>query len=142
MNTEAIKQFLVGTVIPAIAGAGAAWLASKGVLNVFGISSATATTDLDELGVFVIVTGSGWLTSHHILLGKYSPPAKAQIAARAAILTAEANTEAARTPAADLPLSFGTVAPSPPVEVHIHNAPPAPGKVETGTGTKAKGAAK
>ena len=82
MNTEAVKQFLVGTVVPAIAGAGAAWLASKGVLNVFEISKATATTDLDELGVFLVVTGSGWLTAHHVLLGEYSPAAKATTALR------------------------------------------------------------
>lgn len=77
--TEAIKQFIVGTIVPAIAGAGAAYLASKGVLNVFDISKATATTDLDELGVFLVVTGSGWLTSHHLLSGHYSPAAKVGI---------------------------------------------------------------
>lgn len=73
---EAVKQFIVGTIIPAVAGAAAAYLASKGVLNIFDISKATATTDIDELGVFVVVAGSGWLTSHHLLLGHYSPAAK------------------------------------------------------------------
>lgn len=75
-SIESIKQLLVGVVVPVVAGAGAAWLASKGVLNVFDISKATATTDLDELGVFVVVTASGWLTSHHLLRGNYSPAAK------------------------------------------------------------------
>jgi hypothetical protein len=77
INTEAIKQFLITTVIPPIAGAGAAWLASKGVLNIFGISTTNATTDIDELGVFIAVTGAGWFSTHHILSGTYSPVAKA-----------------------------------------------------------------
>jgi hypothetical protein len=78
VSTEAIKQFIVGTIVPAVAGAAAAYLASKGVLNVFDISKATATTDIDELGVFVVVAGSGWLTSHHLLSGRYSPASKAR----------------------------------------------------------------
>jgi hypothetical protein len=77
VNLEAIKHYLVGAVVPVIAAAAATWLASKGVLNVFDISKASATTDLDELGVFVVVAGSGWLTSHHLLSGHYAPAAKA-----------------------------------------------------------------
>ena len=118
--SEAIKQFVVGTIVPVVAAAGAAWLASKGALNVFGISKATATTDLDELGVFVVVAGSGWLTSHHILLGHYSKAAKA---AGVALLSAEAADVGARSHALAQPMSLGTIAPSQPVQVHIHNGP-------------------
>lgn len=69
-----VVQWVTGTVVPVIAGAGAAWLASKGVLNVFDISKATAAADLDELGVFAVVTAAGWLTSHRVLSGHYSVP--------------------------------------------------------------------
>jgi hypothetical protein len=96
MSTESIKQFLIGVLVPAVAGAGAAWLASKGVLNVFDISKATATTDIDELGVFVVVATSGWLTAHHLLSGHYLPKAKENVGAAAVVNVAPAPAASAR----------------------------------------------
>ena len=96
MSTESINQFLIGVVVPAVAGAGAAWLASKGVLNVFDISKATATTDIDELGVFVVVAASGWLTAHHLLSGHYLPKAKENVGAAAVVNVASVPAASAR----------------------------------------------
>ena len=100
MSTESIKQFLIGVVVPAVAGAGAAWLASKGVLNVFDISKGTATTDIDELGVFIVVTGAGWLTAHHLLSGHYSPTAKANTGGVVVNTSVGSPAAAKRTPSA------------------------------------------
>lgn len=95
INLEAIKQFLVGTVLPPVAGALATWLASTPVLAVFHITANAAAAEITQLAVFGVTAGLSWLTAHHILLGHYSPAAKATISARAALLTAEADTQRA-----------------------------------------------
>jgi hypothetical protein len=76
-NAEAIKQFIVGTVIPPIAGALATWLASTQVFAVFHITANAAAAEITQALVFGVVTGIAYLVNHHILAGHYSPAAKA-----------------------------------------------------------------
>ena len=76
MNPEAIKQFLISTVIPPIAGALATWLASTQVFAIFHLTQSVAAAEITEGLVFLVVTGIAWLATHHILLGHYTPAAK------------------------------------------------------------------
>jgi hypothetical protein len=79
-TSEQIKQFLVGVVIPPLAGALATWLASTQVFSVFHITANAAAAEITQVLVFGVVTGLAWLSSHHILSGHYAPAAK--VAAR------------------------------------------------------------
>lgn len=77
-SAEQIRQFLVGVVLPPIAGVIATWIVSTvHILNLFGVTSASLAGELVNLGTFGIVTLIGFLTSHHILSGHYTPAAKA-----------------------------------------------------------------
>lgn len=79
MNTEAIRQFLVGVVIPPIAGALATWLTSTQVFAIFHITASAAAAEITQVLVFGVVTGLTWLTQHHVLSGHYTPAAKAKV---------------------------------------------------------------
>jgi len=76
-TAEQLKQFLVGTIVPPIAGALATWLASTPVLAVFHITTNAAATEVTQVLVFAVVAGLSWLTAHHVLSGHYTPAAKA-----------------------------------------------------------------
>lgn len=76
-TAEQIRQFLVGTVVPPIAGAVATWLVGTQVFSVFHITANAAAAEITQVLVFAVVTGIGYLTSHHILSGHWAPPAKA-----------------------------------------------------------------
>lgn len=82
LTAETVKQFIVGTIIPPIAGALATWLASTQVFSVFHITANAASAAIVQVLVFGVVTGIAWLTSHHILKGTYSPAAKAAVGKR------------------------------------------------------------
>ena len=76
-TAEQLRQFIVGTVIPPIAGALATWLASTQVFSVFHITANAAAAEITQVLVFGVVTGLTWLTGHHILAATYGPAAKA-----------------------------------------------------------------
>jgi len=79
-TSEQIKQFLLGVVLPPSVAAGATWL----VVNVpllstfFHISTTSVAGVLAEVGTFLVVTVTTWLTQHHVLSGHYTPAAKAR----------------------------------------------------------------
>lgn len=77
MSAETIKQFIVGTVIPPIAGILATWITSTQVLSIFHITQSAAAAEITQVLVFGVVTGLTWLTQHHVLAGHYTPGAKA-----------------------------------------------------------------
>ena len=62
-----IRTFIVGTIIPPIAGALATWIVSTHVLALFAISSGQVAYAITQIATFGVVTGLAWLTSHHIL---------------------------------------------------------------------------
>lgn len=68
-----IKQFLVGTVLPPLAGALATWIVGTGVLAIFHVSTSEVAYEVTQIATFGVVTGIAWLTSHHILTGSYEP---------------------------------------------------------------------
>jgi hypothetical protein len=76
VSAEAIKQFIVGVVIPPIAGALATWLTSTQVFSIFHITQSAAAAEITAVLVFGVVTGLTWLTQHHVLSGHYTPAAK------------------------------------------------------------------
>jgi hypothetical protein len=67
-TVDQIKTFIVGTIIPPIAGALATWLIGTHVLAIFNISSSEIAYEVTQIGTFGVVTGLTWLTNHHILL--------------------------------------------------------------------------
>jgi hypothetical protein len=94
MNPVAIKQFLVGTILPPVVGALATWLSSTPMLAVFHITSNAAAAEITQLAVFGISAGLSWLTAHHILSGHYSPSAFGASATPTGILTVRNLTKA------------------------------------------------
>jgi hypothetical protein len=62
-----LRTFIVGTIIPPIAGALGTWLASTQVFGVFHITANAAVAEITQIAVFGVVTGLTWLTNHHIL---------------------------------------------------------------------------
>jgi hypothetical protein len=83
MMFEAIKQYLVGTVIPPIVGGITTWLAGTKVLVIFGTTTNAASGAITKVLVFLAAAGLAWLAQHHILSGHYSPSAKAANASTA-----------------------------------------------------------
>jgi hypothetical protein len=77
MTVEQIKQFLIGSVVPVIAGSLATWVTGTKVLAIFGITKEAAAAAIVQVLVFGITAGLTFLVSHHILLGHYAPAAKA-----------------------------------------------------------------
>lgn len=76
-SVDQLKQFLVGTIVPPIAGVLATWLVGTHVLDLFRISSSEVAYEITQILTFGVVTGIAWLTSHHILSGSYTPAAVA-----------------------------------------------------------------
>ena len=74
--TEAVKQFLTGTIVTLVTGGLVTWLSGAQVLNFLHISSSTAASDITGAVTFLGVSGITWLTQHHILLGTYSKAGK------------------------------------------------------------------
>lgn len=66
-----IKQFLVGTILPPIAGVAATWIVGTHVLALFAISHDQLAYEITQILTFGVTTGVAWLTSHHILTGSY-----------------------------------------------------------------------
>ncbi len=81
-TAEQLRQFIVGTIIPPIAGALATWLASTQVFAVFHITANAAAAEITQVLVFGVVTGIAYLVNHHILSGHYTSTAKAAAAAK------------------------------------------------------------
>ena len=77
-SASQIKQFLLGTVVPPIAGALATWIVGSGVLAVFKISSSDIAYEITQIATFGVISGLTWLTNHHILKGTYAAAAKAK----------------------------------------------------------------
>lgn len=67
-SLDQIKTFIVGTIVPPIAGALATWLVGTHVLNLFNISTSEVAYEVTQIATFGVVTGLTWLTNHHILL--------------------------------------------------------------------------
>ena len=78
ISPEAIKQFIITSIVPVIVGALVTWLSSTEVLSIFNISTTTAAGAITAVVVFGVSAGITWLSSHHILSGTYSPAAKAK----------------------------------------------------------------
>ena len=75
-----IRTFIVGTIIPPIAGALATWIIGTHVLALFAISSSQIAYAITQIITFGVVTGLTWLTNHHILLATNEPKtAKAKV---------------------------------------------------------------
>lgn len=72
-TAEQIKQFLVGTILPPIAGAAATWVVGTHVLALFAISHDQLAYEITQILTFGVVSGISWLTAHHILTGSYKP---------------------------------------------------------------------
>ncbi len=68
-----LKQFILGTIVPPLAGALATWIVGTGVLAVFKVSSSEVAYEVTQIVTFGVVTAIAWLTSHHILTGSYTP---------------------------------------------------------------------
>ena len=67
-NAAQIKAFIVGHVIPVIAGALATWLTSSQVLNIFHFTNNQVAAAISQVLVFAVTTVLAAFTSHHILL--------------------------------------------------------------------------
>jgi hypothetical protein len=79
-TAEQLKQFIVGVVLPPLAGALSTWLyTSVHLLSIFHITQGQVAKTITELGVFGITSLLGFLVSHHILSGHYTPAAKAKV---------------------------------------------------------------
>lgn len=77
-TAESIKQFLVNVVLPPVAGIAAAWVVGTvHVLNLFGITEGQAAGEITQFGTWGIVTLIAFLHTHNVLLGRYTPAAKA-----------------------------------------------------------------
>lgn len=75
-NSAQIKQFLVGVVIPPIAGAVATWLVVHvHFLALFHLPAGSVAQSVASVLVFAVSAGLAWLTGHHILRGSYTPAA-------------------------------------------------------------------
>ena len=76
-----IKTFIVGTIIPPLAGALATWIVGTHVLAIFAISSSQIAYEVTQIATFGVVTGLTWLTNHHILLASSAAtkPATAKV---------------------------------------------------------------
>lgn len=82
-NSENIRHFLLGVVLPVVVGIVATWIvATVHILNLFGITEGQIAGELSLLGAWGVTVLITWLTQHHILSGIYSPAAKAAAAAR------------------------------------------------------------
>jgi hypothetical protein len=69
---DQLRQFLVGTVVPPIAGALATWLTTHvHVLALFHIGSDSVALAVSQSLVFSVVTATSFLAGHHILTGSY-----------------------------------------------------------------------
>jgi hypothetical protein len=73
-SLESVKRYVIGSVVPIAAGALATYLASKRVLNVYGISNGEAVTLITGGLTFVVTASASWLTTHHIFKGTYTKP--------------------------------------------------------------------
>jgi hypothetical protein len=79
-TAEQIRQFLVGTILPPLAGVVTTWIvANVHVLNLFHITEASIAGELTQLGTFAVSAAIAWLTTHHILKGHYTPAEKAAV---------------------------------------------------------------
>jgi len=75
-SAESIKQFLVGVVLPPIAGiVVTAIVANVHVLNLFHISETQLSGWFVSMGTWGITTLIAFLTTHHILSGHWVPSA-------------------------------------------------------------------
>lgn len=72
-SSAQIRQFLVGTIIPPIAGVAATWIVGTHVLALFPIGKSQVAYAVTQVITFGVVTGLTWLTSHHVLTGSYAP---------------------------------------------------------------------
>jgi hypothetical protein len=78
---EQWRQYIVSAIVPILAGAIVSWLSSDRVINVFHLNEKAVESIVSELLVFAITAGITWLSTHHILSGKYEskptlPPMK------------------------------------------------------------------
>ena len=79
-TSEALKQFLVGHILPVLVGVITTWLfATVHVFNLFGVSEGQVAGELTQFGTFAIASVLAWLTTHHVLLGRYTPASKASV---------------------------------------------------------------
>lgn len=79
-SLEQIKQYLISTVIPPVAGILATWLTVHvHFLATFHITSTSVAGALTQLGIWGVTTLTVWLSTHNILKGLYTPEAKAKI---------------------------------------------------------------
>ena len=77
-TAEQVKNFIISVILPVAVGAAAAWIvASVHVLNTFGITEGQIAGELTLFGTWAVTTGITWLHAHNVLLGVYTPAAKA-----------------------------------------------------------------
>ena len=82
-SAEQLRQFLINVVLPPAIGIAAAWLvATVHVLNTFGISEGQVAGELTIFGTWAVTTLIAFLHTHNVLLGNYTPLAKAARASR------------------------------------------------------------
>lgn len=82
-TAEAIRNFLLNVVLPPVVGVAAAWIVGTvHVLNLFGITEGQVAGEITQFATWGIVTLIAFLHTHNVLLGNYTPAAKAAAAAR------------------------------------------------------------
>lgn len=69
-----LKQFLIGAVIPPVAGALATWIVGTHVLDLFQVSKGQVVYELTQVLTFAVVSVLAWLSAHHMLKGTYTNP--------------------------------------------------------------------
>jgi predicted Na+-dependent transporter len=82
INLEAVKQWILVTLVPVITGGIVTWLAGSKVLNLLHLTSSVAASTISSVIVFGVTAAFSFLASHHILAGHYSPAAKSVAQAR------------------------------------------------------------
>ena len=77
-SAEQIKQWLSTVAVPILAGVLATWITVHiHFLALFHVTTGSVAAIVSQLGVFGVTAALGFLTSHHILSGHYTPAAKA-----------------------------------------------------------------
>lgn len=77
---EAVKQYLVVTVVPLVTSTAVTWLTSAHVLALFSITPTSAAKTIGGVLVFIVTWAFNQLALHKILGGHFTPAARAGLA--------------------------------------------------------------
>ena len=82
VNTEAIKQFVMSSLVPLITGGLVTWLASNEVLSILHLSQESAAAIISSVVIFGLTAVLTQFGVHNVLSGNYAPASKAAAKAR------------------------------------------------------------